>query len=183
VQGDFYHLRGGRIDIDLGGNSAGSSYDAIHVVGKVELEGDLAVSLVDLGGSLFTPALNSSFDILTATQGVTGQFDDVALPILPWNLDWRLNYLSNAVTLTVFTSGDFNKNGIVDAADYIVWRQNNGSQAEYTTWRNNFGQFMSMTAAAFSGSSTSVAVPEPASLILLVLVLAVEIVRRRRRDG
>src|SRR5262245_24788108 len=36
--------------------------------------------------------------------------------------------------------GDFNGNGTVDAADYVVWRKTGGTQADYTTWRTHFGQ-------------------------------------------
>jgi hypothetical protein len=35
---------------------------------------------------------------------------------------------------------DFNHDNTVDAADYVVWRKNAGSQSEYDTWRANFGQ-------------------------------------------
>jgi hypothetical protein len=35
--------------------------------------------------------------------------------------------------------GDFNRDGKVDAADYVVWRKNGMSQAEFNTWRANFG--------------------------------------------
>ena len=36
--------------------------------------------------------------------------------------------------------GDFNHDGTVDAADYIVWRKTDGTPAGYNTWRANFGQ-------------------------------------------
>lgn len=36
--------------------------------------------------------------------------------------------------------GDYNGNGVVDAADYVVWRNTNGSQAAYNVWRTNFGK-------------------------------------------
>ena len=36
--------------------------------------------------------------------------------------------------------GDFNHDGTVDAADYVVWRKTDGTQAEYNTWRTHFGQ-------------------------------------------
>ncbi len=39
VQGDFYHLAGGQIAIDLGGHSAGVDYDTMNVLGKAELDG------------------------------------------------------------------------------------------------------------------------------------------------
>ena len=36
-------------------------------------------------------------------------------------------------------AGDYNGNGVVDAADYVVWRKTGGSATDYTTWRTNFG--------------------------------------------
>ena len=36
-------------------------------------------------------------------------------------------------------TGDYNNNGTVDAADYVVWRKNDGTQDGYDTWRANFG--------------------------------------------
>ena len=50
-------------------------------------------------------------------------------------------------------SGDYNGNGVVDAADYTVWRDNLGKsvtlpndttpgtvvQADFDVWKNNFG--------------------------------------------
>src|SRR5882757_6050453 len=50
----------------------------------------------------------------------------------------------NGWTLTQVTAssapqGDFNNNGIVDAGDYVVWRKNNGTGADYTLFRSNFG--------------------------------------------
>ena len=36
--------------------------------------------------------------------------------------------------------GDFNHDGIVDAADYAVWRNTSGSSTEYNTWRKISGR-------------------------------------------
>ncbi len=60
-------------------------------------------------------------------------------------------------------AGDFNSDGHVDAADYVTWRNNNGSQADYDLWRGNFG------ATAALSASFSLAVPEPAPWALLSL--------------
>jgi Concanavalin A-like lectin/glucanases superfamily len=61
--------------------------------------------------------------------------------------------------------GDYNDDGSVDAADYVVWRKTMGSSAAaYNTWRTNFGR----TAAPGLGASVA-AVPEPASLALCIL--------------
>jgi alpha-tubulin suppressor-like RCC1 family protein len=65
--------------------------------------------------------------------------------------------------------GDFNHDGIVDAADYVVWRKGIGiapTQENYNLWRSNFGR----TAGSVAGAeSTNGAVPEPATMSLLSL--------------
>jgi hypothetical protein len=70
--------------------------------------------------------------------------------------------------------GDYNGNGVVDAADYVLWRKGGSLQnevdtpgtvnaADYTAWRARFGN----TSGAGSELSGS-AVPEPDTLVLLV---------------
>jgi hypothetical protein len=67
--------------------------------------------------------------------------------------------------------GDYNNNSIVDAADYVVWRNggplgNEGDspgvvdQLDYSFWRSRFG------AMTGSSSTVRVAVPETSSLPL-----------------
>jgi hypothetical protein len=77
--------------------------------------------------------------------------------------------------------GDYNGNGMVDAADYPLWRKNLGAPTEasindngdgggvtasdYAYWKTRFGN----TAGAGTGSA---AVPEPASFVLLMMATA-----------
>jgi hypothetical protein len=85
--------------------------------------------------------------------------------------------------------GDYNNNGVVDAADYVVWRdqpaslQNEGAspgvvdQMDYDFWRARFG--------AMSGSGGGVAtVPEPSTLLLVALAITALgcVTRRPNRD-
>jgi hypothetical protein len=72
--------------------------------------------------------------------------------------------------------GDFNENGIVDAADYAVWRKTDGTPAGYNQWRTNFGR----TSGSGSGSALT-AVPEPSSAALALSVLLLVIGMRARR--
>jgi probable HAF family extracellular repeat protein len=75
--------------------------------------------------------------------------------------------------------GDFNGNGAVDAADYVIWRKGLGTiytQNDYNIWRTHFGQ----TAGSGSSTSANAAVPEPATLLLLMLAAAGWCLRRSR---
>jgi hypothetical protein len=110
----------------------------------------------------------------------------------------------NVVSTSQPQSGDYNNNGTVDAADYVVWRDNLGQSvmipndttsgmvtaADYDVWRANFGR-----SAAPSGPSTLVqgfvryvtpivagaAVPEPSSVLFVGIGLAALAATPRRR--
>ena len=75
----------------------------------------------------------------------------------------KVDYLASIINML---AGDFNEDGAVDAADYVVWRKTGGSQDEYNTWRTNFGR-----TAGGGGSAASLAsqspVPEPSAASLL----------------
>jgi hypothetical protein len=85
--------------------------------------------------------------------------------------------------------GDFNENGFVDTADYVVWRENDAAnnplpndndlatQAErYGLWRSNFGT----AAGSASSLNGTAAVPEPATGIIALLVSGLLVGARRR---
>ena len=69
-------------------------------------------------------------------------------------------------TLIAGLSGDYNKNHVVDAGDYALWRKNLNTRSGYNSWRSNFG--------ATGGAGTSLAtgaVPEPSTLATVCLSL------------
>jgi hypothetical protein len=75
--------------------------------------------------------------------------------------------------------GDFNDDGVVDAADYVVWRRGLGSsydQTHYNAWRSNFGASTGTGSGTIAGAS----VPEPASGALLILGLMIAHLRSGR---
>jgi hypothetical protein len=73
-------------------------------------------------------------------------------------------------------SGDFNADGTIDAADYVVWRKTDGTQTGYDTWRAHFGE----AAGSGSGAGANSSVPEPSTLVTLVPAAAGVCSRRRR---
>ena len=74
-------------------------------------------------------------------------------------------------------AGDFNVDGTVDAADYAVWRTNEGGQFDendYLDWRTNYGRSNEP-----AGSSVR-AVPEPNSLVtILTIAMLAALIRRK----
>jgi phospholipase/lecithinase/hemolysin len=80
--------------------------------------------------------------------------------------------------------GDFNNDGTIDAADYVVWRKNDGTQESYDAWRANFGTSLGVGSGSVlpSAEPLSAAAPEPATVILMILA-AVGWSLCRRRDA
>jgi hypothetical protein len=77
-------------------------------------------------------------------------------------------------------AGDYNNNGVVDAADYIMWRKTDGTPAGYNLWRSHFGQSTFTGAATSSARLAPAGVPEPTSALLLVLGAAACFIRSGR---
>jgi hypothetical protein len=93
-------------------------------------------------------------------------------------------------------AGDYNEDGFIDAADYVVWRDTVGQPVaawdgadgtgdgmvddfDYQVWMRNFGK----TIPNFSGSGSSAFVPEPYAGALLLIPLLGALSARRRRGG
>lgn len=100
--------------------------------------------------------------------------------------------------LAKLVPGDFNNNGIVDAADYILWRKKNGggalpndggitpgvtNSADYTYWRSRYGAIPTPAINTADGLSGGTTIPEPATWFLSLLTFVSTVVRRRPRVG
>ncbi len=71
--------------------------------------------------------------------------------------------------------GDHNSDGVVDAADYVLWRKTGGHAQGYTDWRNNFGA----TNNSGTGSHTT-QVPEPCTGVFILAALGIALAARLR---
>lgn len=134
-------------------------------------------------GLQFTPVRTSALENWAALS-----------PIPTTGSNITTNLLANSITtfvagLSSGLPGDYNLNGVVDAADYVVWRKNAGSlnvlpndsiggmigSAQYDTWRTYFG--ITNGGATFTEDVT--AVPEPTAWPFAIAAVIVAMSRRR----
>jgi hypothetical protein len=98
------------------------------------------------------------------------------------------------LALDVSLEGDYNSNGVVDAADYTVWRDAMAAGAttlpnrdssksgpvdagDYAFWKSHFGEHFG------AGGGSAAAVPEPSAMFLLLFGTIAAVARNRRLSG
>jgi peptidyl-prolyl cis-trans isomerase A (cyclophilin A) len=116
-------------------------------------------------------------------------FDAVPLKSNSGTLVQNLIYVNSVTTLN-YPKGDYNFDGVVNGADYTVWKNSFGSTtaaeadgngdgkvnaADYTIWRDSLNQMSG------PGSGAGAGVPEPAAVDLLLLATPVLWIGLRRR--
>ncbi|MEN1678107.1 MAG: hypothetical protein AAGJ46_00830 [Planctomycetota bacterium] len=163
---------------NIAGTGDDTGFGIAEVVGAATLSGVVDIPLA-VG---VETELGDSFPLLYASGGVSGGLVLGDTPELPAGQRWRLEIDANTVSVAVAAptiAGDFNDDGVVDAADYTVWRDNLGAASEgsiafagdgaggvdvadYNLWRANLGQ----------AAPAAAATPEPLSLALLLPLVA-----------
>jgi hypothetical protein len=161
--------------IEIGGTTPGSQFDRLTIAGSAVLDGNLNLSLING----FTPIGGQQFTILTAGSIVNNGF------VLTGSAASSFNLLVNSTSVilqAIGLPGDYNSNGVVDAADYVVWRKGLGTtytQNDYDVWRAHFGQ-TAPGGGSGAGAIANAAVPEPATVLLLMFAAANWFLRRGR---
>jgi hypothetical protein len=178
---------GSKLLANLAGTNQDTGFGDAEVVGVAQLAGSVGASLA----SGYTPQAGDKFPLIVASS-LSGSLGLGDMPALPAGLKWDLDMDANRVLLTVVPglAGDYNGDGAVNSADYVVWRKtfnqtganlpadgnSNGrvDAADFDFWRSRVGN------PSGSGMATAAAIPEPASITLLFAGLALVVYRRRK---
>ncbi|MEM9660586.1 MAG: hypothetical protein AAF961_19650, partial [Planctomycetota bacterium] len=127
---------------------------------------DAAVGEQDLDIN-FTAVFSDRFEqfVAQSTDAKSTTGEDVFLPV---------EIIFEAIESS---GGDFDGNGIVDGADFILWQRTDGSPEGLLEWETNFGN-VSLVAA---GASLTQGVPETSHLGIAAVIAAVVAGAFRRR--
>ena len=159
----------GRFDIPDNGNAAQLLLNNLDDIANLIVNGQVHVRaerIVDSG----LAASAGPITTINANFSVAGGTLLVSLPNFS-------TYDAYFVTLTAPLPGDFNGDGKVDGADYVVWRNTNGSPSGYSTWRTHFGQ----SSGSGVGAAIYFGIPEPTTRnFLLIGVLTIGSFRSAR---
>lgn len=145
-----------------------------------------------LAASKYAPWSSYKFWQYSSTGSVPGISGNVDLDVFNGTfLQMVQQYSPN------YSNGDYNNNAIVDAADYVLWRNTMGNTAnpgvaadgdlsgiidagDYSTWRTGFGNAVPNVPPGAGAGFASV--PEPASLFLLISATLAFLCDRRSRQ-
>jgi autotransporter-associated beta strand protein len=170
VTGDVNFASGSGLAVDY----SSTAIDSLSVSGALNIA-NAAVDFNNLGGTLAAGA-----HVFASYGSLTGSAFASVLD-LPSGFSIDYHYLGgNQIALvgTPLLAGDYNGDGKVNGADYVMWRNDPdafGGAAGYNAWRGNYG------AGSGSGLGGSAAVPETATWVLGIIACLVHAVASRKR--
>jgi GH35 family endo-1,4-beta-xylanase len=151
-------------------------------------------TLVNLLNNWTTPTQNLTVGA-GGTVNFSGYYGDYVVTI--GNKSFPLSLVKGTPTYSLQVApGDYNGDGVVDAADYTVWRDTLGSttdlradgngdhvidSGDFDIWKSTYGTTYSFGAG--SGSRASGAVPEPSGLTMMAVgLVGLTVARWRKRN-
>lgn len=170
IEGDFNLNPGAVLQLNI---ASISNFDRVEVVGAFVADGAVEVSLSEEAEL----AAGDSFDLLDF-DSLTGVFQALSVPELSTGLLWDNSRILTDGVLEVVEglAGDYNRDNLVNIADYTTWRNSLGAsgtglladgnsdlhvdELDYQLWRSNFGQVL-VSPAEYA------TVPEPSTFVLL----------------
>jgi glucose/arabinose dehydrogenase len=197
---------GAALNLELNGtdnsNPLDPEFDQLVVGGVLKAAGMLNVTLFNDGNGVYAPADGDSFAILSAGEQITGGFSQISLPELATGLVWEIDPADETAIFLRATSvlrSDYNGNGEVDAADYVLWRELAGQSGgglvadgtgpngipdgvvndwDRSFWQANFG-----TSIANGTAVGRINVPEPTTAIYGAIAMLAAFIQRRRQES
>jgi hypothetical protein len=175
IAGNMSAANSSTIEIEIDGPLA----DLVSVVGDLDLGSDSALHVIALSEPTAASYLFAQY---------TGQlFGEFAIVTPGYTVDYDTPGEIRLLLAETVLAGDYNDDGIVNAADYVTWRNNLGTgslpnetvsigeidAADYEVWRDSF------QAQAQAASTQNATVPEPGTMLLLLIVISVAIGRIR----
>jgi hypothetical protein len=133
---DYQQTASGDLRIDLQGTAL-ADHDRLFVNGTAQIDGDLELFL----GGGYVPALNDTFNVLSATGGVIGTFDSVVQPVaMPAGLVFEATYSATLVQIKVVAGSPYDAwinsfGSLTDPADKTKDANPDGDDL------NNLGEF------------------------------------------
>ncbi|TWT35718.1 hypothetical protein KOR34_06120 [Posidoniimonas corsicana] len=173
---------------DVAGDSVGETWTVPGGVAAGQASTNLLAEAFVLGSTSISPnrtlLLGNGYNTSIGDTALTGSLRTTGGAIIPLAVRY------DGVPEDMGLQGDFNEDGVVDAADYTVWRDNLGADesvlppgagdgsgtvdaGDYAAWRSNYG-------ASAAASTAATGAPEPAAVTLLLAAGAAALRRPRR---
>jgi uncharacterized repeat protein (TIGR01451 family) len=125
--------KGSKLEVTIGGTTAGTTYGQLQVAGTTTLDGSLVITTA----SGFTPAAGQAFTITTSSGTSSGKFTGVKQSITSNGLAYKPKYSSAGVSLTAVKATDLALKASAPATaapgspvDYSATATNNGPNAD-----------------------------------------------------
>jgi autotransporter-associated beta strand protein len=172
-------------------NPPPTNFTLAYVNGAANIAGKL---IVQFDPTTYFP-VGSTMNVLQAIDGLQGTFSQLQLTGVPTGSQWSVGYTANAVTLSrianSFNSADFDLNGIIDGADFMIWQRNFGkftslgdANGDGLVNASDLGIVKAQFGLPSSSTNAAQGVPEPTSVALGALATsAIMLVGARRRQA
>jgi len=201
------HERMLAIDFDQPSNPSASTLGGTTPINLEYLAapGDSGGGLfLEVGGQMLLAGVTSPTSTLDGS--VNSDYGDrAAFTRVSQFLSWvDATIAANSPLTSPILPGDYNRNGVVDAADYTVWRDSLGQSGadlvadgngdgvinsdDYDVWKSNFSTVAGTGGGLAESFSAGQSIPEPAAIILIFLgvpgafVIPLRAWSRRRRS-
>ncbi len=197
IRGDYSQTGTGIFGVEVGGLVPAAEHDVLTITGTARLGGELEVELIDgflpeIGDEvivMLAASVINVFDTVTAFDG--GDLFGIDISVLYSATDVMVRFDD------LFLLGDYNRNGMVEAADYVVWRKTlgqvgmdlaadgNGNDeidaGDYDVWLAHFGESIAGSGTTGGGAAADgqTGVPEPGGFWLLTTAAIVGLACRR----